>query len=120
MAAMTELPDTTQAPAAGRRLRPSPLETFPVRWSGRAAVIRIPASLDDAAADQLRDALLAIIDRGVEVLVIDLSATVSLASAGAWAIVRAQRRAAAAQAQIQIVPPSAYQVLRLLEQASLA
>lgn len=120
MAAMTELPKATLAPAIGRRLGLRPLEIFAVRWSGPAAVIHIPASVDDAAADQLRDALLAIINRGVEVLVVDLSATVSLASAGAWAIMRAQRRAAAARVQIQIVAPSAGRVLRLLEQASLA
>ncbi|MGH3401418.1 MAG: STAS domain-containing protein [Streptosporangiaceae bacterium] len=114
---MTELPDAMLSPGTvtSRSLRP--LEIFPaVRWNGLSAVVSLPARIDDAAAGQVRDALLAIINRGIDLVMIDLSTTVYLSPAGALAIARARRRAAAADVRIQILAPECAQVIQLREQ----
>ena len=117
MAAGTQSPDIRILPGARRRAG-RPLEFFPVRWAGPSAMICLPSRIDDVTAGQVRDALLAVINRGIEVLVIDLSATVFLSRAGALAVARARRRAAAARVHIRIVAPESGQPLRSLEQAT--
>lgn len=118
--AVTEMPEVMLPAAEKRRggaLRP--LEAFPVRWDGPSAVVWLPDRVDGAVADQARDALLAVINRGIDALTIDLSATVFLSRAGALAIARAQRRAVGAGVEIRIVAPRTGPARRSLEQASI-
>ncbi len=88
-------------------------ERFPVAWSDRAAVIVVPGEIDLTIADGLRDALLEVLNAGALGLIVDMSATTFLDSAGISAITRAARRASASGAVIRLVAVTA-PVLRVL------
>ena len=77
-------------------------ESFPVRWSGQTAIVRLPAEIDLTIADALREALLAVLNQGARGLVADMTATTFCDSAGINALVRAARRAAAGDATMRI------------------
>ena len=68
---------------------------FPVSWYGRTAVVRLPAEIDLTIADDMREALLSVLNQGPLGLVIDMTATTFCDSAGITALMRASRRASA-------------------------
>jgi anti-sigma B factor antagonist len=88
-------------------------ERFPVAWHDRTAVVTVPAEVDLTIADGLRDALLEALNAGPLGLVVDMTATTFIDSAGISAISRASRRAAASGAVIRLVAVSDA-VLRVL------
>lgn len=83
-----------------------PQECFPVAWLGEAAVITLPEEIDLSNADQVRDELLSILNRGPSVLIVDMAATTFCDSAGVNALVRAHKRATANDAEIRLVVAS--------------
>ena len=89
-------------------------DRFPVTWSGRTAVVAVPAELDLTIADGLRDVLLGTLNAGALGLVVDMTTTTFCDSAGITAITRAVRRAAATNAAVRLAVTST-PVLRVLE-----
>lgn len=87
-------------------------ERFPVQWSGRTAVVSLPAEIDLTIADALREALLAVLNQGAVALIADMTATTFCDSAGITALVRAAKRAAATGAEMRLAV-TAPQVLRV-------
>lgn len=77
--------------------------TFPVRWTGRQAIVTLPEHVDHSNADQVREQLLWIINRGAAVLIADLTGTVSCDYSGADALARAQQRAIATGTELRLV-----------------
>ncbi len=88
-------------------------ERFPVTWHDRTAVVTVPAEIDLTIAGGLRDALLGMLNAGALGLIVDMTATTFLDSAGISAIGRGARRASASGAIIRLVVLSA-PVLRVL------
>ena len=78
-------------------------KTFPVQWTGQQAVVTLPRHIDRANADQIREQLLWIINRGAAVLIADLTGTVSCDYSGADALARAHRRAVANGTELRLV-----------------
>jgi anti-sigma B factor antagonist len=88
-------------------------ERFPVTWSGRTAVVTAVGEVDITNAEGLRDALLSALNSGARGLVVDMTTTTFLDSAGVTALVRASRRASATEATVRLVVTAA-PVLRVL------
>jgi anti-anti-sigma factor len=88
-------------------------ELFPLTWSGRTAVVTVAGEVDITNAEGLRDALLSALNAGAPGLVVDMTATTFLDSAGVTALVRASRRAAASGATVRLAV-TAQAVLRVL------
>jgi len=88
-------------------------DRFPATWSGRTAVVTAAGDVDLTNAESLRDALLSALNAGALGLVVDLTATTFLDSAGVTALVRASRRSAATEATLRIAV-TAGPVLRVL------
>ena len=78
-------------------------DPFPVEWTGRRAVVAFPGRVDISNVDQLRDRLLAVINRGAAVLIADLTGTASSDHAGVEAMARACQRAAVSGTQVRLV-----------------
>jgi anti-sigma B factor antagonist len=78
-------------------------EHYPVLWIGRIAVIRLPAEIDIANADQVREDLLSVLNQGAVLLVADMSETTFCDSAGVGALARTFRRAEASQGEMRLV-----------------
>lgn len=91
-------------------------ERFPVLRSGRTAVVRLCAEIDLTVADELREALLSVLNQGVLALIADMTATTFCDSAGITALIRAARRAAANGAVMRVagVAPSVLRVFTLV------
>jgi anti-sigma B factor antagonist len=87
-------------------------ERFPVQWSGRTAVVSLPAEIDLTIADALREALLSVLNQGAVALIADMTATTFCDSAGITVLVRAAKRAAATGAEMRLAV-TAPQVLRV-------
>ena len=111
------------ASGSGDAARPSPMrevavavseERFPTAWSGRNAVVAASGEIDLTNADGLRDALLSALDAGARGLVVDMTATTFLDSAGVTALVRTSRRASATEATLRLAV-TAPAVLRVLD-----
>jgi anti-sigma B factor antagonist len=83
-----------------------PGKPFPVTWLGEAAVITLPEEIDISNADQVRDELLSLVNRGPSVLIVDMAETTFCDSAGVNALVRAHKRAVANSAEIRLVVAS--------------
>jgi anti-sigma B factor antagonist len=81
-------------------------ERFPVAWLGEAAVLTLPAEIDICNAEQVREELLSLLNRGPAVLIVDMADTTFCDSAGVNALVRAHKRATANGAQIRLVVTS--------------
>ena len=90
-----------------------PEEVYPVRWTGRQALVVLPEHIDTSNAGQIRDQLLSVIDQGAETLIVDMTATISCDHAGADAVARAYQRAVADRTELRLVVTSAV-VLRML------
>jgi anti-sigma B factor antagonist len=80
-----------------------PGDSSPVVWLGKAAVVTLPAEIDIANADQVREDLLATLNRGAATLVVDMGGTTFCDSAGVNALVRAFKRASANSTQMRLV-----------------
>ena len=91
-------------------------ERFPTTWSGRTAVIAVAGEIDLTNAESLRDALLSALNAGAPGLIVDLTATTFLDSAGVTALVRASRRASAVDAAVRVAvtAPAVLRVLSLV------
>jgi anti-sigma B factor antagonist len=79
-----------------------PEELFPALWSGRTAIVRLPAEVDITIADDLREALLSVLNQSATALVVDMTLTTFCDSAGIAALTRAARRATASSAKIRL------------------
>jgi anti-sigma B factor antagonist len=90
-----------------------PQEHCPVAWLRGAAVITLPVEIDISNADQVRDELLSLLNRGPAVLLVDMAGTTFCDSAGVNALVRAHKRATANGAELRLVV-AAPGVLRVL------
>jgi anti-anti-sigma factor len=66
----------------------------------------LPEDINAANAGEIRGELLALINRGPAVLIVDMTATASCDYAGAEALVRAYRRAVATGTQLRLVVPA--------------
>jgi anti-anti-sigma factor len=91
-------------------------EWFPAAWSGRTVVVIVAGEIDLTNAENLRDALLSALNAGARGLVVDMSATTFIDSAGVTALVRASRRAAATEATVRlaVTAPGVLRVLNLV------
>jgi anti-sigma B factor antagonist len=88
-------------------------DRFPATWSGRTVVVTAAGEVDLTNAESLRDALLSALNAGALGLVVDMTATTFLDSAGVTALVRASRRSAATEATLRLAVTAA-PVLRVL------
>ena len=91
----------------------APDDVYPVRWTGRQALVALPEHIDVSNAGQIRDELLAVINRGAEALIVDMTATLSCDHAGADAVARAYQRAVVSRTELRLVVTSGA-VLRTL------
>lgn len=91
-------------------------ERFPVTWAGQTAVVTATGEVDITNAEGLRDAFLSVLNAGARGLVVDMTATTFLDSAGVTALVRASRRAAATEATVRlaVTAPAVLRVLNLV------
>ena len=78
------------------------VEHCPVLWVGRTAVVTLPTEIDIINADQIREDLLSVLNRGADLLVADLSQTTFCDSAGVSALARTLRRAEASQTEMRL------------------
>jgi anti-anti-sigma factor len=90
-----------------------PKDTYPVQWIGQQALMALPEYIDVSNAGQIREELLAVLNRGAEALIADMTATISCDHAGADAVARAYQRAAASRTQLRLVVTSG-SVLQML------
>ncbi len=81
-------------------------DTYPVQCTGGQAVVKLPRHVNAADAGQIREELLALINRGPTVLIVDMTATASCDHAGAQALMRAYQRAVANGTQLRLVIPA--------------
>ena len=85
-------------------------------WSDQTAVVTAAGEIDLTNAEWLRDALLSALNAGASGLVVDLTATTFIDSAGVTALVRASRRASASDAvlRLAVTAPAVLRVLNLV------
>jgi anti-anti-sigma factor len=76
---------------------------YPVEWAGRQVVVTLPDHIGTANAGQVREELLSVINRGAQVLIADMTATISCDQAGADAVIRAWQRAAGSGTELRLV-----------------
>ena len=74
-----------------------------MRWAGRQAVVTLPEHIGAASAGQIREELLAVINRGAETVIADMTTTLSCDHAGTDAVVRACQRAVLSGAELRLV-----------------
>ncbi|HEY2692368.1 MAG TPA: STAS domain-containing protein [Streptosporangiaceae bacterium] len=89
-------------------------ERFPVLWLGRVAVVSLPVEIDLSNADQIREDLLSVVNRGAATLIVDMSGTTFCDSAGVNALVRTLTRATASGTGMRLVV-SSHPVRRVLD-----
>jgi anti-sigma B factor antagonist len=91
-------------------------DLFPVLLSGRTAVVQMPAEIDVTIADDMREALLSVLNQGALGLIADMTMTTFCDSAGISALVRADRRATANGATMRLVAtaPAVLRVFSLI------
>jgi len=92
-----------------------PQEHFPVLWLGQSAVVTLPVEVDITVADQVREDLLSVLNRGPAALIVDMGGTTFCDSAGVHALVRAHKRATASRAHMVLVitSPAVQRVLAI-------
>ena len=78
-------------------------DPFPVEWMGRQAIVAFPGQVDVSNVGQLRDRLLSVINRGVAILIADMTGTASCDHSAVDAIARACQRAAISGTQVRLV-----------------
>jgi len=89
-------------------------EDYEVRRVGQHTVIRMPAEIDAAIADETRQALLAAVTPGTAILVIDMSGTTFCDSAGLKAIIAAHARAAETGTQLRLVATAVLRIITIV------
>ena len=91
-------------------------ERFSATWSGRTALVTATGEIDLTNAEAFRDALLSALNAGALGLVVDMTATTFIDSAGVTALVRASRRASATEAVVRlaVTAPAVLRVLNLV------
>jgi anti-anti-sigma regulatory factor len=77
-------------------------DSYPVRWTGRQAVVTLPEHIGAPNAGQIREELLSVINRGAETVIADMSTTISCDHAGTDAVVRACQRAVIRGAKLRL------------------
>jgi anti-anti-sigma factor len=77
-------------------------DSYPVQWTGRLAILALPQHVGDCNADQIREQLLWVINRGAAELIIDMTGTASCHHEGAAAVARAHQRATASGIQLRL------------------
>lgn len=77
-------------------------DSYPVRWAGRQAVVVLPEHIGLANAGQVSEQLLAVINRGADVVIADMTATISSDYTGADALLRARQRAIASGTELRL------------------
>jgi anti-anti-sigma factor len=77
--------------------------TYPVQWMGQQAVVALPEHIDVSNAGLIREQILSVINRGADILIVDMAVTVSCDHAGADAVVRAYQRATVSGTQLRLV-----------------
>jgi anti-anti-sigma factor len=87
-----------------------------VRWSGRHAVVTMPAEMDITNASGVRDLLAAVIGESPEVITVDMTATAFCDSAGVGALARAHELAAEREAELRLAlgDSSAARIIQLI------
>jgi anti-sigma B factor antagonist len=83
-----------------------------VRWAGSVAVATVPGEVDLTNAQEILEGLLAVVDDGPSMLIVDMTQTEFCDSAGAASLVQVQRTAAFAQIPLQLA--ASEPVLRIL------
>ena len=78
-------------------------DTYPLRWMDGQAIVTLPEQIDLSDADQIREQLLSVINRGAAALIADMTATLSCDHAGAEAVGGAYQRALANGTQLRLV-----------------
>jgi phosphoserine phosphatase RsbU/P len=73
-----------------------------VRWSGRHAIVTMPAEMDPANSSDVSDLLAAAASQSPEVITADMTATTFCDSAGVHALARAHELAAACGSQLRL------------------
>jgi anti-anti-sigma factor len=73
-----------------------------VAWSGRHAVVTMPAEMDITNASDISDQLAAVIGQSPEVITADMTATVFCDSSGVHALTRAHELAAAGGSELRL------------------
>jgi anti-anti-sigma factor len=73
-----------------------------IRWSGRHAVVTMPAEMDLANASDVSDLLAAAASQSPEVITADMTATMFCDSAGVHALTRAHELAAASGSELRL------------------
>ncbi len=76
---------------------------LPVLWLSRSAVVSLPTEIDLSNADQVREELLAVLNRGPDALIVDMGGTTFCDSACVNALVRVRKRAAESSAGMRLV-----------------
>jgi len=89
-------------------------EDYEVRWVGRHAVIKMPAEIDAANADEIGQALLAAVSPGTAILIIDMGGTTFCDSAGLKSIIAAHGRAAEAGTQLRLVATAVLRIITIV------
>lgn len=82
------------------------VESYPVRWAGRLAVVTAPGEIDLSNAGQLLEQLLAVLDREPAALIVDMSATTFCDSAGVNTVLRAYKRAHQQGTELRVAAPA--------------
>jgi anti-sigma B factor antagonist len=91
-----------------------PTQDCQIRWVGPHAVAAVPAEIDAANAERIRQGLLPAASLGAAVVVIDMSETTFCDSAGVQPIIAAYRQAAANGTQLPLVATAVLRILTLV------
>jgi anti-anti-sigma factor len=78
-------------------------DQFPVKWTGRQAIVGFPEHVDVSNVGQLRDRLLSVINRGPAVLIADMTRTASCDHSLVDALTRAYQRASVNGTRLRLV-----------------
>jgi len=78
-------------------------DQFPVKWTGRQAMVGFPEHVDVSNVGQLRDRLLSVINRGPTVLIADMTRTASCDHSLVDALTRACQRASVNGTRLRLV-----------------
>ena len=90
-------------------------ERYRVLWIGQVAVVTLPVEVDVTNAEAVREEILAVMNHGAVLLIVDTSRTNFCDSAGVSALVRAFRRAATSGSTMRLVvsTPAVQRVLSI-------
>jgi anti-anti-sigma factor len=78
-------------------------DTYPLQWTGTQAVVTLPEHIDASNSGLVREQLLSLINRGADILIADMTATVSCDHGGTDALARVYQRAAVSGTRLRLV-----------------